>query len=865
MNTDNPPKELYIDNLNSANIPNTAHSLKMNNPISNFDINSESKSNNNNPNNVDKLQELIESQKIISTLRSIKTSNSINYDDIKLLPSLFLDMQEALKKSNANVLDLKETIKEKIQNEKKLRTRIKELEQENKTIKESLYKHKTKSNELKLQNEQLKLENSNLAQNFEYTTSLQKKYEELINDNKLLKRKNDEYRTKVDNYEDEIENLKMIKTELENKNKKYKSAHGMLQNEISSIEEHLEDVKNFQQEIKKMQIETKKMKEEINSLEDEKKKLKEDNLKYISIVKNMKVELKSQLNEKINIVKEMETLKNEQRNFASNHDNLKTQISNTLNLNEKLTKEKNELTQQLEEKTNELSHFEELKNKYTDLYEDFGNMIKENSELRQQLQDKKFTDQDLNKLQEKFETELFNSKSESNIWKYNFLDIAKFKLIKYDSTTNANIESILQIDKNYVQNAPKELQENSLKILSYFKHLIEQESYQSINVRQLKETLSQEQEKLSYLQEKLNTEMYLRRKIHNRYMYLRGNLRVMCRIRPFLPSEVINKKSQMETYNVSSDTITIRENGKYNKSFEFDYIFNQQSSQNEVYEEATLLIQSMLQGNNVCIIAYGQTCTGKTYTIQGPDMNHPGVATRAAKELFELISKDKSNQSVRLTLTIIEIYNEQIYNLLDDSTPSLSMYENSSGNLVIPDLTPISISSFTEAVKLFKLASKFRHTSSTEYNDRSSRSHCIFTFKLKMVGTDGAIKRSTLNIIDLAGSERISKSKCEDELTKKEAISINLSLHALSSVLNSISIKASHVPYRDSKLTHFLKESLNDNYNILLILHISPHVKDIGETISTLQFGTRIVKICKHKTGKDKINLLGNNKEDDES
>ena len=99
-----------------------------------------------------------------------------------------------------------------------------------------MYKHKTKSNELKLQNEQLKLENSNLAQNFEYTTSLQKKYEELINDNKLLKRKNDEYRTKVDNYEDEIENLKMIKTELENKNKKYKSAHGMLQNEISSIE-----------------------------------------------------------------------------------------------------------------------------------------------------------------------------------------------------------------------------------------------------------------------------------------------------------------------------------------------------------------------------------------------------------------------------------------------------------------------------------------------------------------------------------------------------------------------------------------------------------------------------------------------------
>ena len=342
-------------------------------------------------------------------------------------------------------------------------------------------------------------------------------------------------------------------------------------------------------------------------------------------------------------------------------------------------------------------------------------------------------------------------------------------------------------------------------------------------------------------------------------MYLRGNLRVMCRVRPFLPSEKINKKSQMETIVINNDSISIFQENKQEKNFEYDYIFDTKSTQKDVYEEVTLLIQSMVQGNNICIIAYGQTCTGKTYTIQGPNSKNPGIVPRAARELFLILNNfSKSNffESIRLSLTIIEIYNEQIYNLLEESTPSLSMYEDASGNLIIPDLNPISINSFDEANKLFKLAARFRHTSSTEYNDRSSRSHCIFSFQLKLTGKDGRIIRSTLHIIDLAGSERISKSQNKDEKLRKEAICINLSLHSLSTVLNSIALKANHIPYRDSKLTHFLKDSLNENYNILLILLVSPNVKDLAETISTLQFGERIVKICHHKTGKEKIQFL---------
>ena len=95
---------------------------------------------------------------------------------------------------------------------------------------------------------------------------------------------------------------------------------------------------------------------------------------------------------------------------------------------------------------------------------------------------------------------------------------------------------------------------------------------------------------------------------------------------------------------------------------------------------------------------------------------------------------------------------------------------------------------------------------------------------------------------------------------KKEALSINLSLHSLGNVLNAIANKSNHIPYRDSKLTHFLKNSLNEKYNILLLLHISPNIKDLSETISTLQFGERIIKFCHHKTGKEKMQLINTNK-----
>ncbi len=845
----NNQRNIQKDSVINTSINNINYAITNNNNNSNIliqdDYNefhskieeySPKKSKINSKNNIEKIQQLIESKRILSTLRTIKSNNSVNYEDIKLLPTLFVDMQEALKKSNANVLELKETIKDKLDSEKNLKDKIKEMELENKKILEKLYQHKTKENEMKQKFDELKYENLNLNQNLEYNSSIQKKLENLVLENKNLKRLNTELNKKIENYEEEINFLNKSKQELELKNKKFKNAQGLLQTEICNIEEYLEDVKNFQIEIKKMQHELKTIKELNKKLEDDKKKALKENYNYINTIKDMKIELKNLLNEKMELLK----LEKESQNKTNI---LFKEIQEEKKKNEKLIKN--------------LGEFDEIKIKYKEMLEEFNKISNENEELKEELQSKNI--EDINKLKEKYETEVFELKSLINIWKNNFLEISKFKLINYNIKSHQEIESIIDIDENYIENAPSEIKDISKKVLEYFKLLIEQENYKTVDLKHLKESLISEQEKVNILSHKLKNEKFLRRKIHNRYMYLRGNLRVMCRVRPFLPSEKINKKSQIETMVINNDSISIFQENKQEKNFEYDYIFDTKSTQKDVYEEVTLLIQSMVQGNNICIIAYGQTCTGKTYTIQGPNSKNPGIVPRAARELFLILNNfNKSNffESIRLSMTIIEIYNEQIYNLLEESTPNLNMYEDASGNLIIPDLNPISINSFDEANKLFKLAAKFRHTSSTEYNDRSSRSHCIFSFQLKLTGKDGRIIRSTLHIIDLAGSERISKSQNKDEKLRKESICINLSLHSLSTVLNSIALKANHIPYRDSKLTHFLKDSLNENYNILLILLVSPNVKDISETISTLQFGERIVKICHHKTGKDKIQFL---------
>ena len=239
--------------------------------------------------NAERIQEFLESKRFLNTMRSIQDNNVLNYEEIKLLPSFFSDMQEALKKSNENILELRDTIKDKINIEKKLRNKIKEYEKEIKCLRENNYKLKEKENEYKYQYEKVMYEINN------------------------LKRDNKDLISKIENYEENINSLNQVNGKLEQKNKKYKKSHGILQNEITSIEEHLKDIKIFQNQIKKMQSETFKMKKMIDDLENEKNYLRDENIQLLSTIKSLKTEMKIQLAEKITIVDELNSIKMKDR------------------------------------------------------------------------------------------------------------------------------------------------------------------------------------------------------------------------------------------------------------------------------------------------------------------------------------------------------------------------------------------------------------------------------------------------------------------------------------------------------------------------------------------------------------------------
>ena len=247
------------------------------------------KSNLNIESNAERIQEFLESKRFLNTMRSIQDNNALNFEEIKLLPSFFSEMQEALKKSNENILELRDTIKDKINIEKKLRNKIKEYEKEIKSLRENNYKLKEKENEYKYQNEKIIYEINN------------------------LKRDNKELISKIQNYEEDINSLNQVNGRLEQKNKKYKKSHGILQNEITSIEEHLKDIKVFQTQIKKMQSETFKMKKMIDDLETEKNNLRDENIQLLSTIKSLKNEMKIQLAEKISIVDELNSIKMKHR------------------------------------------------------------------------------------------------------------------------------------------------------------------------------------------------------------------------------------------------------------------------------------------------------------------------------------------------------------------------------------------------------------------------------------------------------------------------------------------------------------------------------------------------------------------------
>jgi kinesin family protein C2/C3 len=268
----------------------------------------------------------------------------------------------------------------------------------------------------------------------------------------------------------------------------------------------------------------------------------------------------------------------------------------------------------------------------------------------------------------------------------------------------------------------------------------------------------------------------------------------------------------------------------------------------EVFSDMQPLIRSVLDGYNVCIFAYGQTGSGKTFTMSGPrDLTEKsqGVNYRALGDLFLLAEQRKDTFRYDIAVQMIEIYNEQVRDLLvtDGSNKRLEIRNSSQKGLSVPDASLVPVSSTFDVIDLMKTGHKNRAVGSTALNDRSSRSHSCLTVHVQGRDlTSGAVLRGCMHLVDLAGSERVDKSEVTGDRLK-EAQHINRSLSALGDVIASLAHKNPHVPYRNSKLTQLLQDSLGGQAKTLMFVHISPEADAVGETISTLKFAERVATV----------------------
>ncbi|XP_072536751.1 kinesin-like protein KIFC3 isoform X2 [Salminus brasiliensis] len=347
------------------------------------------------------------------------------------------------------------------------------------------------------------------------------------------------------------------------------------------------------------------------------------------------------------------------------------------------------------------------------------------------------------------------------------------------------------------------------------------------------------------LLEKYRKEVALRRKYHEQLVELKGNIRVLCRVKPVLKED---EHEEGQAVVVTTDphnesALTVLSKGKA-KTFELDKVFHPQATQDEVFQEIEPLITSCIDGYHVCIFAYGQTGSGKTYTMEGPAEN-PGINQRALKHLFNEIEERKDMWTYTVTVSSVEIYNEVLRDLLSKDGEKLDIKINpdGTGQLHVPGLRVIEVKSFQHIKKILATARRNRITFGTLMNQHSSRSHALLTVTVQGVDlATGSKSSGKLNLVDLAGSERVWKSGAEGERLK-EAQNINRSLLALGDVIQALRGRQTHIPFRNSRLTYLLQDSLGKGNKTAMVVQISSLERNVGETLCSLKFAQRVCKV----------------------
>jgi kinesin family protein 5 len=317
---------------------------------------------------------------------------------------------------------------------------------------------------------------------------------------------------------------------------------------------------------------------------------------------------------------------------------------------------------------------------------------------------------------------------------------------------------------------------------------------------------------------------------------------VIARFRPENRQEQRMTKGSVTVKLVSDEALIFKE-----ESYTFDKVFGPDATQADVFNySVTETADDLFQGYNGTVLAYGQTGSGKSYTMMGAsigDQEKKGLIPRITDVIFDKISKADIDTEYTLSASFMEIYLEQIKDLLDPRSSNLSIFDDPINGIYVKGLSKVYVTSAEEVYSVLLEGAEYRTTAFTDMNEESSRSHAIFQINLTQQNPKFGVKRSKLCLVDLAGSEKVQKTGVTG-INLEEAKKINSSLSSLGNVINALTDpKATHVPYRHSKLTRILQDSLGGNSKTSLIINCSPSASNESETLSTLRFGTRAKKI----------------------
>ncbi|CAD7966725.1 unnamed protein product [Amoebophrya sp. A120] len=357
-------------------------------------------------------------------------------------------------------------------------------------------------------------------------------------------------------------------------------------------------------------------------------------------------------------------------------------------------------------------------------------------------------------------------------------------------------------------------------------------------------------------------EQAIRRKYHNQIQELKGAIRVYARVRPLIAKEKNDNEEQwlskLDEFSVNLKRAERREN----KEYTFDGIFDHNNTQEQVFRDCKDLIQSAVDGYNITIFAYGQTGAGKTHTMYGGEGEQAGLVPRTIKEIFTIKTKNSnrydhlhscitfmlfrvvhSESLLQVKVYMVEVYRDELADLLlhgkKKSPGQLEIKRDSRGTIYIENVSEMEVQSAEELQMWLDRGMEKRHTAATKMNTDSSRSHLITTILLEVYNRS---KKTTalgkISLVDLAGSERLKKSEATGEQAK-EAMAINKSLTALGDVIEALTSKAKHIPYRNHKLTELMSDSLGGNAKTLMFANCSPAASNAEESMGTMNYASR--------------------------